>query len=45
MISPDIPTKDEDARFVDMWIRVAKGLLADGKIKVHPLRRIAWHFG
>lgn len=36
VIPPKIPAKDEDARFMEMFIPIAEKLLADGKIKVHP---------
>ncbi len=36
MIPPTIPAKEEDARFMEMFVPIAEGLLAEGKIKVHP---------
>ena len=36
VIPPKIPAKEEDARFMEMFIPIAEGLLAEGKIKVHP---------
>ena len=36
VIPPKIPAKHEDAMFMEMFIPIAEGLLADGKIKVHP---------
>ena len=31
-----IPAREEDARFMDMFVPVAEGLLKEGKIKTHP---------
>ena len=36
VIAPKIPAKPEDATFMEMFIPIAEGLLADGKIKAHP---------
>ena len=36
VIPPKIPAKPEDATFMEMFIPIAEGLLADGKIKAHP---------
>ena len=33
---PNIPAKEEDARFANMFVGVAEGLLREGKIKGHP---------
>ena len=36
VIPAQIPAKAEDARFMEVFVKIAEGLLADGKIKVHP---------
>lgn len=36
VIPPKIPAKDEDARFMEMFVPIAEALLAGGKIQVHP---------
>ena len=36
VIPPKIPAKDEDARFMEMFIGIAEALLAEGKVKAHP---------
>jgi len=34
---PDIPAKVEDLRFMAMFVGIVDGLLAEGKVKVHPV--------
>lgn len=33
---PKIPAKDEDPRFMEMFVPIAEALLASGKVQVHP---------
>ena len=37
IIPPKIPGRKEDLVFTEMWIAIAEGLLAEGKIQVHPV--------
>ncbi len=36
VIPPRIPAKEEDARFMEMFVGIAEALLAEGKVKAHP---------
>ena len=31
-----MPAKEEDARFMEMWVPIAEGLMKEGKIRCHP---------